>query len=310
MTEMARLLIVEDDPDLLEMLNNYFRVQGYKVTTAAWGEDAVRLTEKDAPDLVVLDIRLPDIDGYEVCRRIRGSRRTQDMPVIFLTEKRDRVDKLAGLELGVVDYITKPFDIQELRLRVRNALRRAEQSALVNPVTNIPDGVLVDEKLRGALGAGRPWAALSVRILGLGSFRELYGFVNADDVLRAVILMINNAIRESGDETDFVGHLAPSDFVIMTDPARVAGIRERIEMRIQQSMEYFYPLRDREKARQAMSQGRLSLAVDQIMSQDDALSLEALKRKLLGIEDKNETPPETPPPAVTDAGTASETAQG
>ncbi len=140
MSDKSHILIVEDDLDLAEMLNAYFRVQGYEVQTAAWGEDAVRMTREDPPDLVVLDIRLPDIDGYEVCRRLRTNRRTQDIPIIFLTEKRDRVDKLTGLELGVVDYITKPFDIQELRLRVRNSLRRATQTLLVNPVTNMPEG--------------------------------------------------------------------------------------------------------------------------------------------------------------------------
>ncbi|MCC7209529.1 MAG: response regulator [Anaerolineae bacterium] len=291
MSNAARLLIVEDDPDLLEMLQQYFRVQGYQVTTAAWGEDAVRLTEANALDLVMLDIRLPDIDGYEVCRRIRASRRTQDLPVIFLTEKRDRVDKLAGLELGVVDYITKPFDIQELRLRVRNALRRAEQAALVNPVTNTPEGALVDETLKRVLAAGKPWAALSVRIQGLGAFREMYGFVNADDVLRAVILMINNAIRESGDESDFVGHLAASDFVVLTDPERLAAIRERIELRIQKSMEYFYPLRDRERAREAMAHGHLSLSVGQITSEDAPKDLTTLKKRLLGEPDEESSLP-------------------
>src|SRR5258708_20010050 len=130
------------------MLNAYFRVQGYDVLRAGWGKDAVKVGRENNPDLVVLDIRLPDIDGYEVCRQLRTNRRTQDIPVIFLTEKRDRIDKLAGLELGVVDYITKPFDIQERRRRVRNSLRRAAQQQLVNPVTNVPEGQLVQEKLQ------------------------------------------------------------------------------------------------------------------------------------------------------------------
>src|SRR5215475_9476845 len=155
-------------------MNAYFRVQGYDVLTAAWGKDAVKLSTEHNPDLVVLDIRLPDIDGYEVCRQLRTNRRTQDIPVIFLTEKRDRVDKLAGLELGVVDYITKPFDIQELRLRVRNSLRRADQQSLVNPVTNLPEGQVVDEKLREANAGKSSWALLSISIRGLDSFREMY----------------------------------------------------------------------------------------------------------------------------------------
>ena len=283
MIDKAQLLIVEDDPDLLEMLVNYFSTQGYDVLGAGRGLEAVQLAEAHTPGLIMLDIRLPDIDGYEVCRRIRASRRTHDLPVIFLTERRDRVDKLAGLELGVVDYITKPFDIQELRLRVRNTLRRAAQIALVNPVTNIPEGALVNERLTQVLGAGQPWAALVVRIGGLDGFREMYGFVNADDVLRAVALMINNAIREVGGEGDFVGHLSTSDFVILTDTERLDAIRNRIETRIRLSMQYFYPLRDQDKARQALNQGHLSLGVAALTSAENvAQSPEALRQALLG----------------------------
>jgi DNA-binding response OmpR family regulator len=265
-TDKSHILIVEDDLDLSEMLNAYFRVQGYEVQTAAWGEDAVRMSHEVPPDLVVLDIRLPDIDGYEVCRRLRANRRTQDVPIIFLTEKRDRVDKLTGLELGVVDYITKPFDIQELRLRVRNSLRRASQALLVNPVTNMPEGPLVDEKLNSILGNDSNWAILLMTIVGLDNFRELYGFVASDDVLRAVSLMMNNAVREVGGETDFIGHLAAHDFIIITDENHLSPLRERIEMRLKQSMEYFYPLKDREKAKQAMHENRLQLVIGHVLS--------------------------------------------
>ncbi|NDJ76709.1 MAG: response regulator [Chloroflexi bacterium] len=282
MTDKSHILIVEDDLDLSEMLNAYFRVQGYEVQTAAWGEDAVRLTQEVRPDLVVLDIRLPDIDGYEVCRRLRTHRRTQDVPIIFLTEKRDRVDKLVGLELGVVDYITKPFDIQELRLRVRNALRRANQASLVNPVTNLPEGPVVDERLGKVILENDPWAMLLMTIMGLDNFREMYGFVASDDVLRAVSLMMNNAVREVGNETDFIGHLAPHDFIIITGSEHLAGIRERVELRLNQSMEYFYPLKDRDKAKQAMEENRLKLVIGQIESSSGPFNdLDALKSAIL-----------------------------
>jgi PleD family two-component response regulator len=253
------------------MLNAYFSVQGYEVSTAAWGEDAIRLSHDNTPDLVVLDIRLPDIDGYEVCRRIRTNRRTQNTPIIFLTEKRDRVDKLAGLELGVVDYITKPFDIQELRLRVRNALNRAEQASPVNPITSMPESQLLEEEMQKMIydESRTDWAVLMVTISGLDEFREKYGFVASDDVLRAVSLMLNNTVREVGaSEKDAIGHIDAYDFVILTTGDRLREIRERIEVRLQHSMEYFYPLRDREKARQAMSESHLQLMIGQVSSQD------------------------------------------
>jgi len=272
LADKSQILIVEDDLDLSEMLNAYFRVQGYDVLTAAWGKDAVKMSREHAPDLVVLDIRLPDIDGYEVCRQLRTNRRTQDIPVIFLTEKRDRVDKLQGLELGVVDYITKPFDIQELRLRVRNSLRRAAQQSLLNPVTNVAEGKAVEEKLNDAINSSGNWAILTIGIHGLDGFGDHYGFIASDDVLRAVTLMINNAIREVGNETDFIGHLGAHEFVIITDHEHLPAIRERIEVRIKQSMEYFYPLKDRDEARRAMAENRLQLVIAQVLSTDGPFS--------------------------------------
>ncbi len=145
----SKILIVEDDLDVAEMLNAYFRVQGYDVFTVNWGEDGVRAAQTVLPDLIILDIRLPDIDGFEVARRVRSDRRTNEIPIIFLTEKRERIDRLQGFEVGADDYITKPFDVQELRLRVRNALKRVGQGSLTNPVSGLPEGPLVEERLLG-----------------------------------------------------------------------------------------------------------------------------------------------------------------
>lgn len=229
------------------MLNAYFRVQGYEVFTVNWGEDGVRACQTMRPDLVILDIRLPDIDGYEVARRLRSDRRTQDVPIIFLTEKRDRADRLQGLELGADDYITKPFDVQELRLRVRNALRRATQGTLTNPVSGLPEGELVNERLSEILSKNG-WTLLIISLENLDTFREMYGFVTSDDVLRAVSLMINNAVREFGSPDDFVGHLSPTEFVLVVSSATAEGLLERIRSRLEQSLEYFYPIKDREQA--------------------------------------------------------------
>src|SRR5258705_9276881 len=169
------------------MLNAYFRVQGYEVFTVNWGEDGVRAGQTIFPDLIILDIRLPDIDGYEVARRLRGDRRTNEIPIIFLTEKRERIDRLQGFEVGADDYITKPFDVQELRLRVRNALKRVSQGSLTNPITGLPEGALVDEKLSELIGKDGV-AALYVSIENMDQFREANGFVASDDVLRAISL--------------------------------------------------------------------------------------------------------------------------
>ena len=259
MTDKSQILIVEDDLDLSDMVTSYFRAQNFDVLTAAWGEEALKLAEDSHLDLIMLDIRLPDIDGFELCRRLRLQRKTQDVPILFLTEKRDRVDKLQGLELGVVDYITKPFDIQELRLRVRNAINRSQTPVKYNPVTDLPEGEVVVERLEQLLKREEDWALLQFSIERLSEFRERYGFVAADDVLRAVTLMVRNAVQSFGGTNDFIGHLGTEHFVIITEPDKVDEIRERVERRISQSREYFYPLKDRDRARQAMEENHLRL---------------------------------------------------
>ncbi len=283
------ILIVEDDLDLSEMLSAYFKVQDYDVLTAAWGKEALELVQNHNVSLVMLDIRLPDIDGYEVCRQMRLQRKTQNVPIIFLTEKRDRVDKLQGLELGVVDYITKPFDVQELRLRARNAITRAVRQTSSNPVTELPEAEQADQRLGELLMTDDPWAILLIDIKGMGEFRESYGFVAADDVLRAITMMIKNAVREMGGGDDFVGHLAPEDFMVITTPEKVTTLRSRITTRINQSSEYFYPLRDRETTHHKPDVEYISLKSGVVQSGGTPYAdIDALKAALLATTTETE----------------------
>jgi PleD family two-component response regulator len=274
-----KILIVEDDLDVAEMLNAYFRVQGYEVFTVNWGEDGVRAGQSINPDLIILDIRLPDIDGFEVARRLRGDRHTSEIPIIFLTEKRERVDRLQGFEVGADDYITKPFDVQELRLRVRNALKRVRQGSLTNPVSGLPEGPLVEERLSDVIHKSG-WALLHISISHLDSFREAYGFVASDDVLRAISMMIHNTVKETGSPDDFLGHIGPTDFVVLLTPTHMPLFQERIRSRLEQSLDYFYPIRDREQASQ--SPNRLSVKVLEVPSVFGRFSsVDQLKKDLL-----------------------------
>ncbi len=255
--EKATLLIVEDDLEIAEMLNAYFRVQGYEVLTVNWGEDGVRAAQTSNPDLLILDIRLPDIDGFEVARRLRASRKTSGLPIIFLTEKRERQARMTGLELKADEYITKPFDIQELRLLVRNTLERSRRGTLTSPITGLPDGHLVDERLAACLRESE-WALLIISIHNLDAFHESYGFVASDDLLRAISIMLQNSLRENGAPGDFLGHLTSSDFLIVTQPTNLAALKDRTCKRLEQSFDYFYP--DQDRGQGAMSKLRLGVA--------------------------------------------------
>lgn len=237
------LLIVEDDIDTSEMLRVYFEAQGYRVVTAASGQEALEKGRQQLPDLILLDVRLPDIDGFEVGKRLQDDLRTSRLPVIFVTERRERDDRIAGLKLGAIDYITKPFDVQELRLRVRNALRRA--SSQNNAVTGLPGKKLTADRL-SLLLERENWAAISVTVTELEMFNEIYGFVARDDVLRAVALILTSIVDELGSIDDFVGHPNEAEFLIITTPAKSSDLVRHVEERLGQAMAYFYPIHDRE----------------------------------------------------------------
>lgn len=237
------LLIIEDDLDTSEMLRVYFEAQGYRVITAASGREGLDKCRADPPNLILLDVRLPDLDGFEVGQHLQEDIRTSRLPVIFVTERRGRDDRIAGLKLGAIDYITKPFDVQELRLRVRNALRRAGSQN--NPITGLPGEKLTDDRLSLMLERTE-WAALAIHIHGLDKFNEIYGFVARDDVLRAVALTLTSAVDELGSIDDFVGHPSESQFIIITIPGKVGPLARHVEDRLNQAMTYFYPIHDRE----------------------------------------------------------------
>ncbi|MDX1662700.1 MAG: response regulator [Candidatus Promineifilaceae bacterium] len=265
--EPKKLFIVEDDVDLAEMLTAYFSSQGYEIESAELGERAITKINEQLPDLILLDVRLPDIDGYEVCRRLRSSRRTRHLPVIFLTERREREDRLAGLKLGAVDYITKPFDIQELRLRVRNALRRRGMQSLHNPVTGLPEGPLVQEQLEETLEEGG-WGLVLVEMEGLSDFRDQYGFVAADDVARAVSLMLTNAMQTNGGTETFIGHPGQDAFLIITDEADAHTLAERCRLRLEPSVQYFYPAAARGEIASIPAAEQLNIRVGALTSAD------------------------------------------
>ena len=198
------------------------------------------------PHLIVLDIMLPDIDGDEVCRTLRTSTRTSHIPVIFLTQKDERSDKLQGLELGADDYITKPFDIEELKLRVMGAIRRSEREALTDPRSGLPAGRLIEEQLRLTIRQS-DWAYMDIRINHFDQFKDVYGFVAADDVLRFAAMLMSEVVDELGKSNDFIGHAGGNNFVIITHDETAANIRDRLKARFADEAQTHYNFMERQQ---------------------------------------------------------------
>ncbi|NPV55689.1 MAG: response regulator [Anaerolineae bacterium] len=247
----GRLLIVEDDPDISNMLKIFFSAQGFEVDTAMRGMEALERTRAVMPHLIVLDIMLPDIDGYEVCRNLRTQTRTSHIPVIFLTQKDERSDKLQGLELGADDYITKPFDIEELRLRVQNAISRAERESLMDPQSGLPSGRLIEDHLRKIIRE-QGWAYIDIRLNYFEPFKEVYGFIAANDVLRFTGMLVGEVVDQAGSSDDFVGHAGGDHFVIITTEKAMPTVRANLQSRFSDEILSHYNFIDRQ-------QGYLSL---------------------------------------------------
>jgi len=242
----SRLLVVEDDIDIGNMLKIYFSGMDYEVDVAVRGSDALEKTKQNLPHLIVLDIMLPDIDGYEVCRNLRTNMRTSHIPVIFLTQKDERSDKLQGLELGADDYITKPFDIEELKLRVQGAIRRSERESLTDPRSGLPASRLIEDQLRRIIRE-KGWALLDARVNNFEPFKDVYGFVAGDDVLRFTAMLLGEVVDELGTSSDFIGHAGGDNFIIITTDDKASAIKARIKERFDTEVLSHYNFMDRQQ---------------------------------------------------------------
>ncbi len=237
-----RVLIIEDDDLLAEMVSAYLTIQGYVVQSALSGFAGIKAAHADLPDVIILDIRLPDIDGFQVYERLQTSHVTRNLPLIFLTELDSRNDRIAGLKLGAFDYITKPFDLHELGLRVANILARSRVHARRHPVTGLPVTESL-ETLRDLLASGG-LGAVAVRLLGVSDFRDRYGFVASDNVLYVAASALAQAAYEYGGEETYCCHLDEDLFVLALPHAEIRRFCEQLHIRLDPMLPQFYPSAD------------------------------------------------------------------
>lgn len=244
----GRILVVEDDFDISNMLRIYFSGQGYEVEVAPKGGDALNATRKQLPNLIVLDINLPDMSGYDVCRDLRTTTRTSHIPIIFLTQKDERSDRIAGLELGADDYITKPFDIEELKLRVQNAISAAKRHTQIDSKSNLPTGRLIEDHLRGLMQSSKDWAYLDMKIHNFDHFSEVYGWAAGDEVIRFMALLIGEVIDAHGTSDDYVGHPGRDNFIVITHAEDYTKLVDKLTERFDEEVKQHYSFIDRERS--------------------------------------------------------------
>lgn len=252
----GRILIVEDDDDISNMLRIFFTGQGYHVDVAARGNDAIEYCRKKIPDIVVLDIMLPVLSGWEVFEAMRTTTRTSHIPIVFLTQLDERSDRIKGLELGADDYITKPFDIEELKLRVRTAINTYKRHNMTDPITGLPSSRLIEDQLRNLMRA-EDWTYLQIGINNVDWFGDEYGFLAQAEVMRFATSLLIQVVDEFGTLDDFIGHATSNTFVLVTRTHNVSIVIDRLRQRFDEGILSHYSFIDRDRLDIRQSDGNL-----------------------------------------------------
>ncbi|MCG8346926.1 MAG: response regulator [Chloroflexales bacterium] len=243
-----KLLVVEDQPDIQSLLKIYFTLQGYDVVTASCGAEAIRLIPESKPDLALLDVNLPDMEGYDIGRHMRANPRTDHIPIIFLTARGDRRDRLIGLgEIQAQYFITKPFDIEEVHVIVKNCLHDVRRRNSTHPITHLPIADVVNERLRTLL-SNDGWALALLHINGFQTFSQFYGVMAGENVLKAAAQLLTETIGELGKADDFIGQMVVGpDFLVISTPDHVRAICERIITRFDNDICLHYNYKHRKQ---------------------------------------------------------------
>ncbi|HJQ75743.1 MAG TPA: response regulator [Acidimicrobiia bacterium] len=216
MTE--RVLVADDDPDILTVVKVNLELDGFEVDTAVDGEDALHKATTNPPNVIVLDIMMPRMDGLTALHRLRSQAATASIPIILLTARGLPEDRVRGLELGADDYITKPFDITELAARVRAVLRRTQAARDLSPLTGLPGNFKITAEIENAIKEKREFALVHGDLDNFKAFNDHYGFMRGDEVIRFCGNCLSQAAATLGITGAFVGHIGGDDFVAMIPP--------------------------------------------------------------------------------------------
>lgn len=243
----GKVAIVSSNALIVSMLRGPFEAAQFQVEVAQTGQDGLMLCRQFLPHVALVDVDLSDMNGLDVCQALRAAPRTRHVHIIVLAHSVDRQLRLEGLKIGADDFIVVPFDPDEVRLRVRNALRRAAADNLTDPVTGLPSGRLIQGRLRELVGKGEGWALLGLTVRYLEPFKEVHGFLEAQEVLRSVARMLAMGVDQWGTANDFIGHSGMGRFIIATTSECAAPLAEGLVSRFEKESQAHYTFREREQ---------------------------------------------------------------
>ncbi|HEY3359786.1 MAG TPA: response regulator [Polyangia bacterium] len=243
----AKILIVDDDPGIRMICQEVLENAGYAVREAESGPAALAEAKRQRPDLVLLDVALPEMDGFQVAKRLREERATALVPFIFISARGQTKDKVRAFKLGADDYLVKPFDAAELQARVDKALERREREYGTSPTTRLPGSQAIEQEIARRLSDGGEFAFCYLDLDNLKAVNDYYGYAKADGIIKQTGDLLREVVAREGTTADFIGHIAGDDFVFITTPGRVDAVCRTLIETFDRLVPLYYNKTDRER---------------------------------------------------------------
>jgi diguanylate cyclase (GGDEF)-like protein len=241
-TPKTVILVADDEDAMVALLREALQGVQYDVVVARNGEEALEKLRQNPPDLALLDVRMPKMTGYDVCKEIKSDIFLRHIPVMLLTAQAGTSSKVTGLEQGADDYLTKPFEMDELLARIRTLLRRTRMGLEANPLTRLPGNITIEHEILNRIEIKRPFAVLYLDLNSFKAYNDIYGFVKGDDVIRETARII---LTQSITSEGFVGHIGGDDFIVLCHPNEAEKLCQSIIKTFDAKSPDFYTPEDR-----------------------------------------------------------------
>ncbi|MGE5330042.1 MAG: response regulator [Deltaproteobacteria bacterium] len=242
-----KILVIDDTELTVNLIKEILTDAGYEVIVANDGRTGLQMVRQEKPDLVILDVVMPGLDGFEVCKILREDESNNLMPILMLTAQDNEDDKLMGLELGVDDYIIKPFNHRELTSRVRNTLKRIDRNRWANPLTGLQGNIEIHAEINKRIAKNEHFAVLYLDLDNFKAYNDVYGFASGDRAIKLTADIITSNVHMVGNPGDFIGHIGGDDYVVITIPDKVDELCTGIIQDFDEKIVDMYLQEDREK---------------------------------------------------------------
>ncbi|MHB8804575.1 MAG: response regulator [Coriobacteriia bacterium] len=244
--EQHSILLIEDSSTIRQMVTMSLHERGYEVKAAPDGVSGLHMLAEYTPDAILLDLNLPDIDGFEVCKRIKADAHCRNVPVLVMTSLGEPGFEIMAIEAGADDFVTKPVDPMVLDARIQMVVRRMRRERFVNALTGLPANALTEERIAFQLERKQPFGIAFLDLDGFRAFNLRYGFARGDLLLHHVAGLILESLQFEHCEDPFVGHMGADDFVLICDVASIEKAAQYIANAFDTSIMDYYEDEDRE----------------------------------------------------------------